>query len=274
MPRKQGNNTIKLVKISAVATIVIAGILTWSNIRGPQEEKGLADVEQSAPEVSPVQDEEVVVSGTIKQLPEIVYTELDKGNELTQLMNQRKQELGVNDSLDMIVKSDESFKVGKTTISMRDILEKSFLKKSKVFEERIKESGEVEPETTAQYGIYVVQPGDNIWNIHFRIIQEYYQTRGTTVSNKADEPLETGYSSGIGRLLKFSESMVTIYNLLEKKVAADISLLEPLSKIVVYNMNEVFTLLQEINYDDVDKIRFDGETIWIPAQQPQKKANN
>ncbi|MBI9090344.1 MAG: hypothetical protein JEZ12_14095 [Desulfobacterium sp.] len=275
MPRKQGNNTIKRVKISAVAVIVIAGIMAWNSPREPQEEKGLGGVEQSAPEVSPADDNvEVVVSGTIEQLPEIDYTELDKENELTKLMDQRKQELGVSDSLDMIVNSDESFKVGKTTVSMRDILEKSFKTKSKVFEERIKESGEVEPETTAQYGIYVVQPGDNIWNIHFRIIQEYYQARGITVSNKADEPLNQGFSSGIGRLLKFSENMVTIYNLLEKKVTADISLLEPLSKIVVYNMNEVFTLLQEINFDDVDKIRFDGETIWIPAQQPQKKANN
>jgi hypothetical protein len=254
--------------------MVIAGVLTWNSFRGAHENVIPEDVRQSIPEVHPVENSDVVISGTIEQLPKIDYTELDKGNELTKLMDKRKEELGVNDSLDMIVESDESFKVGKTTVSMRDILEKSFLKKSKVFEERIKESGAVEPETTAQYGIYVVQSGDNIWNIHFRIIQEYYQARGITVTSKADEPLNTGYSSGIGRLLKFSENMVTIYNLLEKNVAADIGLLEPLSKIVVYNMNEVFTLLQEINYNDVDNIRFDGETIWIPAQQPQKKANN
>ncbi len=274
MPRKQGNNRIKLVKISAVAGIVIAGTLIWNSLRTPHENGVPEDVQQSIPEVRPAENIDMVVSGTIEQLPDIDYTELDKGNELTKLMDKRKEELGVNNSLDMIVKPDESFKVGKTTVSMRDILEKSFLKKSKVFEERITESGAVEPETNAHYGIYVVQAGDNIWNIHFRIIQEYYQARGITVSSKADEPLNTGYSSGIGRLLKFSENMVTIYNLLEKNVAADISLLEPLSKIVVYNMNEVFALLQEINYDDVDNIRFDGETIWIPAQQPQKKANN
>ncbi|MCP4115934.1 MAG: hypothetical protein GY737_11105 [Desulfobacteraceae bacterium] len=271
MPRKQGNNTTKLVRIAAVAALVIAGILAWNILREPPEKKGTESVEQSVPEVRPEEDSDMVVSGTIEQLPEIDYTELDKDKELTRLMDKRKEELGVNDSLDMIVNSDESFKVGKTTVSMRDILEKSFRKDSKVFEERIKESGEVEPVTTDRYGIYVVQPGDNIWNVHFRIIQEYYQARGITVSNKADEPLNSGYSSGIGRLLKFSENMVIIYNLLEKKVSADINILEPLSKVVVYNMNEVFTLLEEINYDDVDKIRFDGETIWIPAQQPEEK---
>ena len=87
---------------------------------------------------------------------------------------------------------------------------------------------------------------------HFRIIQDYYGARGVSISSQADEPQNKGYSSGIGKLLKFSEAIVTIYNLLEKTVVTDIDLLEPLSKIVVYNMNEVFSLLQEIDYDNVD----------------------
>ncbi|MCP4722868.1 MAG: hypothetical protein GY860_25735, partial [Desulfobacteraceae bacterium] len=87
------------------------------------------------------------------------------------------------------------------------------------------------------------------------------------VASKADEPGNLGFSSGVGKILKFSETMVIIYNLIEKKVVEDINLLEPLSKIVVYNMDAVFTLLEEINYDNVDRIQFDGKNIWIPAKK-------
>ena len=111
-----------------------------------------------------------------------------------------------------------------------------------------------------------MQRGDNLWNIHFGIIQEYYKIRGISISRRADQPNKEGYSSGVGKLLKFSETIVIIYNILEQNVVKDIDLLEPLSKIVVYNMNEVFSLLEEIDYDNVDKIQFDGETIWIPTQ--------
>ena len=35
----------------------------------------------------------------------------------------------------------------------------------------------------------------------------------------------------------------------------------------VYNMDEVFSLLEEINYDTVDRIQFDGKNIWVPAKK-------
>ena len=79
--------------------------------------------------------------------------------------------------------------------------------------------------------------------------------------------MNQGQSSGVGKILKFSESMVVIYNLLEKKMEMDINLLKPLSKIIVYNMDEVFSLLHDINFDKIDRIQFDGKTIWIPAKK-------
>ncbi len=213
-------------------------------------------------------DNTMVVEKTIKMLPEIDYKKLDKDKTLKALMDRRKKELGLKDSLDMVVKSDESFKVGKITISMRDILEKTFLKDKKIFEEKISPSGETKPEKLKEYGIYVVQPGDNLWDIHFRLIKEYYKSRGITIPDKADEPVAGGLSSGMGKVLKFSEKMVVIYNILDKKVDTNINLLHPLSKIIVYNMKEVFSFLKEINYKNMDKLRFDGETLWISAQPP------
>ncbi len=71
----------------------------------------------------------------------------------------------------------------------------------------------------------------------------------------------------MGKLLKFSEKTVCIYNLKEQKLDADINLIFPLSKIVVYNMNRIFALLDHIAYQHVNEIQYDGETIWIPAEK-------
>jgi len=117
------------------------------------------------------------------------------------------------------------------------------------------------------YGIHVVLPGDNIWNIHFQFLKDYFDHRGIALSPLADEPDRRGVSSGVGKLLKFSENMVYIYNLRERKVDADLSLIHPLSKVVVFKMKQVFRLLDGIDYDRVNRIQFDGETLWIPANQ-------
>jgi hypothetical protein len=113
----------------------------------------------------------------------------------------------------------------------------------------------------------VVQPGDNIWNIHFNILKEFYENQGITISPNADEPINRGMSSGVGKILKFSETMVIIYNFIERKIVSNIELLEPLSKIIIYNMDEIFSLLQEINYENLDRIQFDGKSIWVPTKK-------
>ncbi len=208
-----------------------------------------------------------VVKGDIVVLPPIDYHDLKREGTLKELMGNRKENLGIKKSLDMIVKSDEAFTIGENKISMRDILEHAFAEKGDVFEEKIDTSGAVIPQKIKEYGIYVVQPGDNIWNIHFNILKEYYEDQGINVSPKADEPIDRGLSSGVGKILKFSETMVIIYNIRDRKVDSNIDLLEPLSKIVVYNMDEVFSLLKEVNYNTIDRIQFDGKTIWIPAKK-------
>ncbi|MCP3872216.1 MAG: hypothetical protein GY699_03545 [Desulfobacteraceae bacterium] len=210
---------------------------------------------------------EGIIKGDIVVLPSIDYNDLKKSGQLKELMGSRKESLGIKKSLDMIVNSNETFKIGENKISMRDILENAFIKEGEVFEEKIDTSGAVIPQKIKEYGIYVVQQGDNIWNIHFNILKEYYENKGINVSPEADEPLNQGLSSGVGKILKFSETMVIIYNLVEKKVDSNIDLLEPLSKIILYNMDEVFSLLKQVNYNNIERIQFDGKTIWIPAQK-------
>jgi hypothetical protein len=91
--------------------------------------------------------------------------------------------------------------------------------------------------------------------------------KGVTLSPLADEPDIKGFSSGIGKILKFSEKTVSIYNIKERKIAVDLNLIYPLSKVVVYNMDRIFALLDRIDYNNANRIQFDGETLWIHIDQ-------
>ncbi len=268
MAQEQSSNKNQLLVLITVAAFLIAGLFFWQQKKQTSIGLNTPLVNKNSQADALTKADDSVVEGTIETMPAIDFKDLDKKGKLTDLMDQRKSELGMEKSFDMIVESDESFTIGETAVSMRDIIEKSSLKNQEVFEEQIRETGEIKPEKKSKFGIYVIQPGDNIWNVHFTIIQEFYEAKGIKVAMTADEPLKNGGSSGVGKLLKFSETMVIIYNLKEESVDIDINVLEPLSKIVVYNMKELFDLLEEIDYDNVDQIRFDGETVWIPAKRP------
>ncbi|MBC8247907.1 MAG: hypothetical protein H8E81_10000, partial [Deltaproteobacteria bacterium] len=123
-----------------------------------------------------------------------------------------------------------------------------------------------EKEKPEAYGIYVVQNGDNIWDVHFAFLTEYFTSRGIVLSRTADEPDVGGKSSGVGKILKFSENMVYIYNTRDRRLEMDINMIHPLSKIVVFNMGKVFELLDRLAYGDIEKIEFDGDNLWLPAE--------
>ncbi len=116
------------------------------------------------------------------------------------------------------------------------------------------------------YGIHVVRSGDNIWDIHFNFLREYFDYREIHLSPAADEPVR-GRSTGVGKILKFSENMVFIYNVREERLVTDLNLIHPHSKIVVFNMGEALSLLSQIDYENIDRIYFDGETLWIPGAE-------
>jgi hypothetical protein len=195
------------------------------------------------------------------------YDQEHTGSDSERRMKDRLRQMGMEKSLDMILRSDESVKIGGRTVSMQEVLQKAAVEKHKIHETRITETEETAPDQVYNYGIYVVQPGDNIWNIHFNILKEYFASRGIRLSGNADEPQNGGYSSGVGKILKFSEIMVIIYNVIEEKIVQNIDLIEPLSKLVIYNMDDVLEMLSDIDLDQLDQIRFDGTTLWIPTPE-------
>jgi len=208
-----------------------------------------------------------VVEKQISEPRVFEYDVENTGSDSDRQMKDRLQQLGLEKSLDMVLRSDESVKIGGRTISMEEVLQKAAVEKHRIHETQITEPEETALDQVHNYGIYVVQPGDNIWNIHFNMLKEYFASKGIHLAGDADEPQNGGYSSGVGKILKFSEMMVIIYNVIEEKIVQDIDLIEPLSKLVIYNMDDVLELLSDIDLDQLDQIRFDGTTLWIPTPE-------
>jgi len=234
--------------IAGVAIVLIGGVVGWWLYPKPKPAR--------APE-----PEEIRVP--VKKQPLIAFEETQQDTPTQDLMAERKAEYGMEKGVDIIATSDEAVKIGDTTVSMQEITEKIRLGRGDVIERDLR--GDTTEESLV-YGLYIVQPGDNIWNIHFLFLKEYFENRGVALSPKADEPNQRGFSSGIGKLLKFSENLVYIYNIRKRELDVDINLIYPLSKVVVYNMDRIFTLLDSIDYSTVDRIQFDGENIWIEAE--------
>ncbi len=261
--KKQVSNRVYLAVVigSLVMTLLIAGIFYRRNLdTGTAAEAG-APMPTSISSPIPVPVQPLVID----------YHELDKTAEVKNLLQKRKDHYGIDKGLDLIIQSDESLKIGDTTISMQKIMDKIRLKHGDILEKTLDLAGmdAVDQGTprTEIFGIYIVRPGDNIWDIHFNFLRDYFFRKNITISHIADEPDKFGSSSGIGKLLKFSETMVHIYNISENRLDVDLDLIQPLNKLVVYNMDQVFTLLNQIDYPHVNHLRFDGETIWIPADQ-------
>jgi hypothetical protein len=255
MPKKKMDKSKKILIIAFIVVILlamgIAGLMFW-------QKQGKAPLSENIPQKIriPVQSQAV-----------LDYNRLEKDNELNTLMNKRKEEYGLNKEIDMVVTSKESIKIGDSMIQMQDILDKINLSRGDIVEKSIQSTEADSNENVQLFGIHVVQPGDNIWNIHFNFLKNYFNNKGISLSPLADEPDQQGLSSGVGKLLKFSENIVYIYNIREQKLDMDLNIIQPLSKIVVYNMNQVFALLNQIDYNQVNLIHFDGETLWIPAEQ-------
>ncbi len=212
----------------------------------------------------------------IVPLRPIDYNKIEPDWEMRALMRKRKERFGLDKGVDIIIKANESIKIGMITVSMKEILDKIRLKRGGLIIEDLMLkplptiSHQVPKEISEEfeaYGIYVVRENDNIWNIHFSFMKDYFQHKGVLLEPQSDEPDKQGVSSGMGKILKFSEHMVYIYNIKERKLDIELDLLYPLSKIVIFNMGEVFSLLDQIDYERVNQIQYDGETIWIPAEQ-------
>jgi len=113
------------------------------------------------------------------------------------------------------------------------------------------------------YGIHVVRAGENVWNIHYGILREYFARRGIHLPLNADEPSPRGQSSAIGRLLKFLEGIVYVYNVRENRLVEDINLLYPDDLIVFFKISDVFAALDGLKPQELRSLRYVGTTLGM-----------
>ena len=255
MYKKKSGTSSKLFFFIIVCVVFIVAVITgWQILKKTEKvtENTIVNKEKNVP-VS----KQVVID----------YKKIEEKTETASLMEKRKAEFGLEKSIDMIVKSDESLKVGDFTVSMQTIIDKIRIRSGEIVEKTIFEKNNHSEGGIETFGIYVVQRGDNIWNIHFKFLKDYFEHRGISIEPTSDEPNISGYSSGVGKLLKFSEHIVNIYNIDENRLDTDINLIQPLSKLVVYNMTQIFALLDSIEHNTVNYIQFDGETLWISSER-------
>lgn len=126
--------------------------------------------------------------------------------------------------------------------------------------------GKIKP--VSFYGVHVVQPGDNLWNIHFAVLREYLKHKGHDIAENADESSD-GKSTGVARILKFAESMVHIYNLKTRKLDKNLDLLEPNEKVVFFNLTRIDMIIGRIKPGELDRVQFDGTELYLPEQRPE-----
>jgi hypothetical protein len=253
----KSRKTSSLVIIALAGLILLAVLAAIKILMEPQIIVRDEPPESAAPaESTPSVEQEKTV---------IDYDKLGSDEALQSLMTQRKEDYDVGEGIDIIARSDETVQIGGTTVSMKELQKAIQLKLGEIAEETLGPDGLPIIQPAESYGIYIVQPGDNIWNIHFRFLKDYFARRNITLSAVADEPVKQGYSSGVGKLLKFSENMVYIYNIKDKQFSENLNLIEPQSKIVIYKMDRVFAFLEQVDYTNINRIQFDGDTLWVPA---------
>ncbi|MBU2552392.1 MAG: hypothetical protein KKB20_28525 [Proteobacteria bacterium] len=226
------------------------------------------------------------VASTPAQPSVIDFGKLEDGSDLAlgEMILKRKREFGLKDSVDMVVKPEESIRIGKETVPLSQIV--AAIKEQQeqngsdvprpsdrgVREEDLTRKSSRPPspppttsvtKSAAYYGVYVVRPGDNLWDIHFNFLREYFRHRGIEISSTADEP-KAGRSTGIGRILKYAETMVHIFNMKTKMLDKKLDLLEPQQKVVVFNLTRLGAILGALDASKINQVQYDGRDIHLP----------
>lgn len=194
--------------------------------------------------------------------------------ELSQ--EERKEAFELKQSVDRIVLKDELLKVEGKEVTIDEILRQ--LQGNKDFQQLIPsiQEGEIggyirkpivapKPQAVpdAYYGVRAVRRGENLWKIHYRIIREYMARRQILLPVRSDEPYPDGRSSGVGRLLKFIEGVVFVYNLDQDQLETDLNRIQPDSVLVFFKISDLFSVLDQLRAEDLQWVRYVNSRLRI-----------
>jgi hypothetical protein len=175
---------------------------------------------------------------------------------------QRKAPYGVDKSLDAVLRGDETLRVGEHKVAVAELERKLTVEqRGQLLDKPLGPDQKM-----AAWGVHLVRPGDNLWHIHYALLREYMAKRGVNLPPNADQPTPQGRSSGVGKVLKFAENMVGVYNLKTQHMDRDLNLLEPGEKVVVFNLTEIFEQLARIEPADLEGVLYDGRVLLFPKR--------
>jgi|GEM_PF-1204982 len=195
---------------------------------------------------------------------------------------ERKEAFELKQSVDRILLKDEPLDVEGREVTIEGILRQ--LQGHKEFSQLFPSIQEAEiggyirrpvfsPETptaapAAYYGVREVRRGENLWKIHYRIIQEYMARRRIILPPRADEPFPDGRSSGVGRLLKYIEGVVVVYNMDRDRLEMDLNAIQPDSVLVFFKISDLFAVLDQLHAEDLRWVRYVNNRLRI--EHPEK----
>ncbi len=174
---------------------------------------------------------------------------------------QRKRPFGLEKSVDAVVRSDEAVQIGNKRITIDELERKLVVEQRGELRDKPLKAGD---KVVTAWGVYMVRPGDNLWDIHYHLLREYLANRGVNLPPKADQPTPQGKSSGVGKVLKFAEHMVGVYNLRTGHMSKNLDMLEPGQKAVVFNLSEIFAQLAKVDPKELNGIMYDGRVLFFP----------
>ena len=173
-----------------------------------------------------------------------------KVEQITQeKMPEKELRTEVGKTLDHVVNREEPFQVKETKLSIGEIF-------------RSQSTQEVAVDI--YYGVKLVEEGDSIWGIHYDIMREFFQNEGVELPPRADQPNSRGYSSGLGKILKYDEKKAYVYNIATKRLrSGDINVIYPGEEIVFFSMKDLFSHLRGKDLSFLDHLYFDGQHLYI-----------
>ncbi len=194
--------------------------------------------------------------------------------------DERKEAFGLKSSVDHVVQSREAF----TAHGRQWTIEEIQRRLAGRAPEGAQETGEGEfiggfvrkpapwksfeggqKRAAVYYGVRSVRPGESLWGIHYGVVREYLARRGIELPPRADQPRPDGRSTGVGRILKFLEGVVFVYNIRENRLVEDLNLLYPNDLIVFFKISQVFEALDQVRPEDLNAVRYVGPTLLLKA---------
>jgi len=264
-PKAKGPSRWPWLALLALLAAALAGVLIWGSgldEAGPPDQAAPPAADQAAkdspaPAIPPPSPSEQgpVVDVTPAEPGQPVYAPGAKEQA------ERKQPYGLDKSVDAVVRSDESIRLGDKQVPVQELERRLVVEQRGDVLERPLKGGKI-----TAWGVHAVRPGDNLWKIHYALLGEYLASRGYELPPHADQPITGGLSSGVGKILKFAEHMVGVYNLKTGRMTRDLDLLEPGEKVVVFNLSEIFDQLAQVDPKDLSGVMYDGRVLLFPAR--------